>query len=258
MITFRNEKSLKDYDSVSLAAMLRAHFIEKYPVGDLNRLDDAIQVASYLHRNDVRRGARGSHTKPAYIEHPLRVAVRLFKYFGVTDPDVLIAAVLHDTVEDHPFEFQDFESVIGSGDDEKEARGRALDFISRHIGFRVAYLVEQVSNPISPPGLTKTERVKRYQRHVEHIVDFDPRSMLIKISDFIDNAGSLHHHYEYDDKSVAYFLDRYEPLIPVYYAGVVSVEDPKFDSAAVLDRIDAASAQFTRFRAELDVASSKQ
>ncbi|UVG35242.1 SpoT-like ppGpp synthesis/degradation protein [Microbacterium phage Cece] len=251
MITFRNEKSLKDYDSVSLAAMLRAHFIEKYPVGDLNRLDDAIQVASYLHRNDVRRGARGSHTKPAYIEHPLRVAVRLFKYFGVTDPDVLIAAVLHDTVEDHPFEFQGFESVIGSGEDEKEARGRALDFISRHIGFRVAYLVDQVSNPITPPGLSKPERVKRYQKHVEHIVEFDSRSMLIKISDWVDNAGSLHHHYEYDDKSVAYFLDRYEPLIPLYRRGVDDAENPRFDTEAVQQRIDATEVQFKMFRAGL-------
>jgi len=247
MITFRDRKQLKDYDSVSLAAQLRQFFVYHYPADIVQRLDDAIQVASYLHRHDVRRGSRSKLPNPPYIEHPLRVALRLFVYFGVRDYRVILAAILHDTVEDHPFEFADFHGVLPS-QSEQEARGHALQFISSYFGYEVAKLVEQVSNPILLEGISKAEKVASYQEHVVATVNSSVGALLIKVSDFCDNGGSLHHHYEYGDPKVTYFLDRYEPLIPVYREALAKIQDPDFAKGNVEGRLLLVETQFKLFR----------
>jgi (p)ppGpp synthase/HD superfamily hydrolase len=253
MINFKETKPLKDYDSVSLAEMLRTHFVENFPLADVQRLGDAIQVASYLHRTDIRRGNRGDLPNPPYIEHPLRVAVRLFKYFGVKDASTIIAAILHDTVEDHPWEFADFEGVYRSNmTDEYMARVRALEFIADHFGFVTASLVALVSNPLFSGEGGKEAKIAAYQKHVNHAVEGSPQALIIKISDFVDNAGSLHHHYEYGDKKVQYFIDRYEALIPIYLNAI-----DKHDSAGVFEPISAATRvnqvadQFNMFRSAI-------
>jgi (p)ppGpp synthase/HD superfamily hydrolase len=248
MITFKETLPLKDYDSVSLAEVLRAHFIEKYPVAATQRLGDAIQVASYLHRNDVRRGARGDAMTPPYIEHPLRVSVRMANYFGVTDPDILLAGVLHDTVEDHAPEFADFEGHTKYGDTGPFVYSDALGFLSKKFGYSVTSIVALVSNP-TVDYATKAEKIEAYQEHVTSVIRFSPEALIVKISDFVDNAGSLHHHYEYGDKKVQYFLDRYEPMIPAYLDAVAKHSSSQvFDAPKVVDRVNAVASQFNMFR----------
>lgn len=252
MITLKNAKSLKDYDSVSLAEMLREHFKASYPVHQTEALGEAIQVASYLHRSDVRRGGRGKMPNPPYIEHPLRVAYRLVRDFGVTDPDVVLAAVLHDTVEDHAHEFVDFEGVnfLVAKDDEKGARARALEFISEHFGYSVTYILDAVSNPLLSAGVTKAEKVQSYLEHVERTVEMSPEARILKFSDFVDNAGSLHHHYEVGDSGVNYFLDRYAPLLPIYrkvFGGYPT--EGVYLPTAVLARLSEVKKQFDKFEA---------
>jgi len=250
VITFKGTKSLKDYDSVSLASMLRQHVQTYYPIANVENIDNAIQVASYLHRNDVRRGGRSKLPNPPYIEHPLRVALRMATYFDVRNADVLVASILHDTVEDHAFEFADFQGVH-LAQDEATTREHALSFISKTFGYQVASIVERVSNPIIPSDLPKSEKVKMYQSHVEKTTELYDDALILKFSDFVDNAGSLHHHYDYDDKKVSYFLDRYEALIPMYRERFKAREHTLFDVDSVLIRLDEVEKQFKRFRAAL-------
>lgn len=245
MITFKNEKPLKEYDAVSLAEMLRADFVERYPAKTVQSLQDAIQVASYLHRNDVRRGARSTSINPPYIEHPLRVALRALRRFNVDDPSVIIAAVLHDTVEDHAEEFSDFEGVREVESD--FADRAALGFISRRFGFEVARLVDLVSNPPVTPGTSKADKIAAYQTHVNRAVKMSSGALIIKIADFVDNAGSLHHHYSYGDPKVGYFLDRYEPLLEVY-RNALNEGNHDFHVKAVIERLDNVESQFDKFR----------
>lgn len=242
-IAFKTEHPLKDYDAVSLAEILRVHFIEHYPLKDVQRLNDAIQVASYLHRDDVRRGARRAHTNPPYIEHPLRVAIRLFKYFDVKSPDLIIAAILHDTVEDHPFDFADFQGVLSTPNRSQEdvARARAYQFISDRFGYPVTVAVEKVSNPVAAYA-SKAEKIAAYQEHFKWVILPSPGASLLKFSDFVDNAGSLHHHYEYGDHQATYFVQRYAPLIPLY-------EKAFRGNEKVLARLDQVRDQFAKFGA---------
>jgi GTP diphosphokinase / guanosine-3',5'-bis(diphosphate) 3'-diphosphatase len=60
------------------------------------RILQAAQFAAFKHREQRRKGVGGS----PYINHPLAVAGVLALEGGVDDPDVLAAAILHDTIED--------------------------------------------------------------------------------------------------------------------------------------------------------------
>lgn len=247
MIVFKDIKALKDYDSVSLAELIRVHFNETYPASYVEKVTGAIQVASYLHRGDVRRGARGKNVSPPYIEHPLRVAIRLYKYFGVTDPDVIIAGIYHDTVEDHAFDFSAFEGVpVVRDGDEYKARKLAYEFISRHAGYNVASIVQRVSNPIFVGERTKLEKIGDYHHHVVTSLEDSEEATIVKFSDFIDNPGSLHHHHDYDDRKVTYFLDRYVPLIPVF-RNKFEKGSSVYDADKALDRLAKVERELMRF-----------
>lgn len=68
-------------------------------------LFQAYRFAAGKHRNQRRKDS----LKSPYINHPIEVALLLWEVGGVRDADVLLAAVLHDTVEDtntHPEELR--------------------------------------------------------------------------------------------------------------------------------------------------------
>src|SRR3989344_7071214 len=57
-------------------------------------LDKALTFVAELHLEDQRS------TEP-YLNHLLRVCMRTKIYYEITDPDILVATLLHDAVEDH-------------------------------------------------------------------------------------------------------------------------------------------------------------
>jgi len=57
---------------------------------------EAVRFAADKHRNQRRK----DNEKTPYINHPIEVVQLLWQVGGVRDVNVLIAAVLHDTVED--------------------------------------------------------------------------------------------------------------------------------------------------------------
>ena len=66
----------------------------------------AIRFSASRHRNQRRKDS----VKSPYINHPIDVVQLLWEVGGVRDVDVLLAAVLHDTIEDtntHPDELRD-------------------------------------------------------------------------------------------------------------------------------------------------------
>lgn len=55
-----------------------------------------LHFAAYKHRYQRRK----DHEHTPYINHPIRVATILSTEAGITDETILMAALLHDTVED--------------------------------------------------------------------------------------------------------------------------------------------------------------
>ena len=120
----------------------------------------AIAFAAEKHRHQTRKDAEAS----PYIIHPIAVATVLAIEGGVSDEATLLAAVLHDTVEDTQSTFAELE---------------------QHFGSEVAGLVSELTDDKS---LAKGER-KRLQ--VEHARNSSPRAKQIKIADKISNVRDI-------------------------------------------------------------------
>jgi guanosine-3',5'-bis(diphosphate) 3'-pyrophosphohydrolase len=69
----------------------------------------ALSFAAEKHKGHRRKGGRDI----PYINHPIGVAALLATVGGVTDPDILAAAFLHDTVEDTDTTPEELESLFG-------------------------------------------------------------------------------------------------------------------------------------------------
>jgi len=129
-------------------------------VHDCAKLLEAVNFSASKHRDQRRKGAEQS----PYINHPVEVANVLAGVGGVEDVDVLIAALLHDTVED---------------------TGTLPEELERQFGDTVRRLVEEVTDDKSLP---KQER-KRLQ--LEHAPRLSRGAKLIKLGDKISNVREI-------------------------------------------------------------------
>jgi guanosine-3',5'-bis(diphosphate) 3'-pyrophosphohydrolase len=129
---------------------------------DAARLLQALHFSAEKHR-DQRRKGRGASP---YINHPIEVASVLATVGGVTDVATLMAAVLHDTLED-----------TETTPDELEAR----------FGAEVRRIVEEVTDD---KRLPKADR-KRLQ--VERAPGASARAKLVKLGDKICNVRDVAH-----------------------------------------------------------------
>jgi len=114
--------------------------------------------AATKHSNQKRKNKAGS----PYINHPIEVALLIATVAGVTNIEILQAALLHDTVEDTDTTF---------------------DEIEKHFGKVVRDIVVEVTDP---KGLTKLGR-KKYQLEF----NFSPAAQLIKMADKLNNLSDM-------------------------------------------------------------------
>lgn len=203
------ELPLKEMEGALLtAALLRA----AGPLDTAGALRRAVELAAYAHR-DATRGRRGPLPRDSYVTHPLRGALRLHRW-GVRDVDVLVAAVLHDVVEDAAAELLALAGLPVPEDDGAATAASALrDVVAPAFGQRVASVVEAVSNPPGRKPADPEERRRAYREHVLGAVRADPAALLVKTSDLYDNAGSLHHHAGEHPEQVRRLAAKYAPLL---------------------------------------------
>lgn len=70
---------------------------------------EAVALAARAHDGQKRKDE-----KTPYVSHPFRVCLIVRQVFGVNDPRVLAAALLHDTIEDTKTDFDDVEAKFGA------------------------------------------------------------------------------------------------------------------------------------------------
>ena len=126
----------------------------------MNRVISAISFAADKHRNQRRKDIESS----PYINHPIALANILANEAGIEDEKVLVAAILHDTIEDTETTTQELADLFG--DD-------------------VTAIVLEVTDDKSLP---KAER-KRLQ--VEHAPTISRRAKLVKLADKIANLRDI-------------------------------------------------------------------
>jgi GTP pyrophosphokinase len=133
---------------------------ELHPKADLGLLQFAYDVAEEKHRSQRRKSG------DPYITHPLAVATILAE-LGM-DTTTLVAALLHDTVEDTDY---------------------SLELLSEDFGDEVAHLVD---------GVTKLDKVKlgaaaeaETIRKMVIAMARDPRVLVIKLADRLHNMRTM-------------------------------------------------------------------
>lgn len=120
----------------------------------------AVEFAEKKHRGQTRKNTE----ETPYIIHPLSVARTIAEIGGVTDTDILVAALLHDTVEDTATVHEELVELFG---------------------VTVADLVAEVTNDKSLP------KQERKERQVEHAAHISSGAGCIKLGDKICNCGDV-------------------------------------------------------------------
>ena len=165
--------------------------IAGFAPADRDRVQQALALASRLHAADRRQNE-------PYLNHLLRVAIRVISHYRAADPDLACAALLHDAVEDHATEL-----APGAGQQE------AVAVLAARFGDRVAGLVAAVTNPGWQPGQDAGEQ---YREHVTASLQANPEARVVKVSDFTDNAVGLIHT---TGPKLPRLAGKYAPLVPV-------------------------------------------
>jgi guanosine-3',5'-bis(diphosphate) 3'-pyrophosphohydrolase len=129
---------------------------------DSRILLDAIRFSANKHRNQRRKNKEAS----AYINHPINVAELLVRTAKVEDIEIVIAAILHDTIEDTDTTPEEIENAFGA---------------------HVLSLVLECTDDKSLPKET------RKQLQIEHAPNLSTGAKQIKIADKISNLLDITH-----------------------------------------------------------------
>lgn len=128
---------------------------------DFEMIGQATRFATKAHEGQMRK-----YVNRPYIEHPIGVSMMVAAVPGAST-EMIVAALLHDVVEDTPF---------------------TLQAIERNFGEDVAYMVEKLTD-ISTPA--DGNRAARKRIDAEHTASGDWRVHTIKTADMIHNTQSI-------------------------------------------------------------------
>lgn len=123
-------------------------------------LIDALAFAAHKHRNQRRKDVEAS----PYINHPIALARVLAVEADVQDEKTLVAAILHDTIEDTETSFEELKERFGKP---------------------VAETVAEVSDDKSQ------SKQRRKDVQIEHAPRLSKRAKLVKLADKICNLRDV-------------------------------------------------------------------
>ena len=127
---------------------------------DVRRLAKALLFAAEAHRNQRRKGA----AQEPYINHLIEVFDLVVQTPNAADMDTLVAALLHDVVEDTPTTYED---------------------IAKSFGERVAEIVRENSDDMSLPKL------ERRRARIAAMARKSREARIVKMADVISNLRAI-------------------------------------------------------------------
>lgn len=151
---------------------------------DLTEIFRALTFAATKHRKQKRKGPKES----PYVNHPIDVAHRLVTVGGLTDTRTIVAAILHDTVEDTDTTLAELTSEFGEEvsalvaeltDDkslpkEKRKEDQILNAPKKSVAAKAIKLADKTSNVREiredPPTDWDKERRLKYFGWAEEVV----------------------------------------------------------------------------------------
>lgn len=137
------------------------------------RFEEALLYANRLHLHQKRKT-----NQTPYIAHLLSVAALVMEAGG--DADTVIAALLHDAVEDQ-----------GGMNTLEEIKGR--------FGEKVARIVEECTDAFTHP---KPPWRERKQAHIERVSDCTPEALLVILADKVHNLRTMLADFDHQGESI--------------------------------------------------------
>lgn len=131
------------------------------------RMDEAIKLAAHLHRNQTRIDKNST----PYISHLVSVAMILAD--NTDDEDIIIAGLMHDSLEDVP-EYT-YEKLV------------------EDCGERVAKIVSHVTEPLDPnkSEIDQLPWLTRKESYLKKLKEGGVESAMVSAADKIHNTSSL-------------------------------------------------------------------
>lgn len=136
----------------------------KITPSDIEKIDYAYDMAKYGHRNQFREGGE------RYFEHVRSTAIILIDELGITDVEMIIAALLHDILED---------SFL-----------LTRERIKITFGERAAVLVSGVTKP-KKGDLRFSSNIERHLFYENQVRNSCVETKLIKVADRLQNLRTL-------------------------------------------------------------------
>ncbi|OGG66725.1 hypothetical protein A3I99_04845 [Candidatus Kaiserbacteria bacterium RIFCSPLOWO2_02_FULL_45_11b] len=153
------------------------------------RIEQAIRAAAVLHKNQLRKGSMPF----PYITHLVATAFTLHDY--TDDEDVIIAALLHDTLEDTDY---------------------TIDELQEDFGGKVRDLVEAVTEPKSTPEQKISFKEKK-RIYAEQLKKAPEGSLLVAAADKIHNFRTTVEDYTDDhERFIQDFGKNFEERLESY------------------------------------------
>ena len=139
------------------------------------------------------KGQKRKYTGDEYIEHPKQVAEKL-RESGASEEHI-IAALLHDTVEDTE---------------------TTIEEVRKEFGDKVANLVEELTDIYTKEAHPDKNRKARKKAEAERLSKASPEAQTIKLADMINNTSSI---VENDEKFGKVYIEEAEALLAALTKG---------------------------------------
>ncbi|HBB24797.1 MAG TPA: hypothetical protein DCZ59_00890 [Bacteroidetes bacterium] len=180
-----SDESMPDYNRRTLTAEdLQSRVLLNGDPIQVNRVLDAFEMASSVHAGKLRNDGT------PYFDHIARTVMILMDELKIYDTDVIIAALLHDVLEDS-----------------KTITREVLEY---NFGSYVAYIVETLTKDLDAAKVDP-ERVDAY--YAERLRKASQDCLLVKLAARLDNFRCLN--FNLKKNPVLYVsatLDRYVPI----------------------------------------------
>lgn len=160
------------------------HDVSKEKIAEIKL---AYSLAEEIHRGQFRQSGE------EYITHPLNVAYNIIN-MGIYDPDMISAALLHDTIEDAKYDF-------------------TKEDIALTINPVVAELVDGVTKISRMNFLTEKEETLANTRKIINGLNKDMRIIIIKLADRLHNMRTLQ--YKSREKQIENARETMELFVPL-------------------------------------------
>jgi (p)ppGpp synthase/HD superfamily hydrolase len=167
------------------------------------RLSLAIAFAATAHAGQIRK-----YTFEPYVVHPIEVMMLVRNHAQAWTEDMLLAAVLHDVVEDTPV---------------------TMPTIERRFGPGVAALVFDLTDQFTREAHPDKNRKLRKQLERERLGGISGPAKTVKLADLISNTASISEH---DPNFAVLYLGEKEALLPLLVGGDAALWQMAHDQLA--------------------------